>query len=58
MMTRPRTDREIAQELDELRLRLQASQREEKQRREQIEQLRLDLAKISAELRRLRGEPD
>ena len=55
-MERPRGDRELANELDQLRARLAAAHQEEQQRRADLAQLRKDFAKISDQLRRLRDD--
>jgi chromosome segregation ATPase len=52
------TDRELAEELEDLRARLAAARREEMQRRDELEQLRRDFARLSAQLRELRRAPD
>ena len=51
------TDRELAEELEDLRARLAAARREEMQRRDELEQLRRDFARLSAQLRQLRQAP-
>jgi chromosome segregation ATPase len=57
-MNRGQSDREIAKELDELRARLVAAHREEEQRRNELQQLRRDFARLSEELRRQRADTD
>jgi uncharacterized membrane protein len=49
-----RTDRELFEELEDLRARLAAARREEMQRRDELEQLRRDFARLSDQLQRLR----
>ena len=55
-MNRGQSDREITKELDELRARLIAAQQEEEQRRNELQQLRRDFARLSEELRRQRAD--
>jgi hypothetical protein len=50
-MNRERGDRQIASELEALRARLALAQHEELQRRQQLEQLRKDFARLSKQLR-------
>jgi predicted nuclease with TOPRIM domain len=47
-------DPEITKELEALRARLAAAQREEQERRDDLEQLRKDFARLSEELRKQR----
>jgi uncharacterized membrane protein len=49
-----RTDRELFEELEDLRARLAAARREEMQRRDELAQLRRDFARLSDQLQRLR----
>ena len=57
-MNRGQSDREITKELDELRARLVAAQQEEEQRRNELQQLRRDFARLSEELRRQRADTE
>jgi predicted nuclease with TOPRIM domain len=47
-------DPEITKELEALRARLAAAQREEQERRDDLEQLRKDFARLSEDLRKQR----